>query len=262
MESTKITPWKMYEVCKAGFTRQPVPSSLTLQDGSTTTSEKETANALLQTFFPDDSTAQDSGKQRNIRAQITELGPPDSQIEQNFTEHEVDKVIRNLDDSKCPGPDGIDGITVNRLHKCLPKFLISIFNKCFALGCFPKEWKKARVIATPKSDKTKLQSVQGYRGISLLSIPEKCLEKLVIGRLNYFLETAGQIPSLQHGFTAGRSTADAIKTVSEFVGHSRKLGLKCCLLALDIAGTFDNAWHPGILVQLWKLKVPQTPTAW
>jgi hypothetical protein len=95
-----------------------------------------------------------------------------------------------------------------------------------------------------------------------LSIPGKCLEKLVFGGLNYFLETAGQIPSLQYGFTAGRSTADAIKIVSEFVGHSRKLGLKCCLLALDIAGAFDNAWHPGILARLWKLKVPQTPTAW
>jgi hypothetical protein len=58
----------MYKVCKAGFTRQPVPSSLTLQDGSTTTSEKETANSLLHKFFPDGWTAQDSGKQRNITA--------------------------------------------------------------------------------------------------------------------------------------------------------------------------------------------------
>jgi hypothetical protein len=65
-KSTKTTPWKMYEVCKAGFTRQLVPSSLTLQNGSTTTSEKETASALLHKFFPDDSTAQDSGKQRKL----------------------------------------------------------------------------------------------------------------------------------------------------------------------------------------------------
>jgi len=107
-----------------------------------------------KSFFPDDSTAQDSGKQRNIRAQLTELGPADSQIEPNFTEHEVGEVIRNLDERECPGPDGIDGIIVKRLHKCLLKFWISLFNKCFALGCFPKEWKKARVIAISKSDKT------------------------------------------------------------------------------------------------------------
>jgi hypothetical protein len=77
-ESTKITPWKMYKSCKAGFARQPVPSSLTLQDGSVTTSEKETANALLRKFFANDSTAQDSEQQRIIRAQISQLGPTDS----------------------------------------------------------------------------------------------------------------------------------------------------------------------------------------
>jgi hypothetical protein len=240
VESSKITPWKIYKACKTDFTRQPVPSSLTLQDGSTATSVKETTNALLHKFFPDDSTERDNEKHKKIRAQITDLMPLDSQPEPNFTEHEVDEVISKLDESKCPGPDGIDGNIVKRLRKYLPKFWMALFNKCYALGCFPTVCKNARVIAIPKADKTKLRSVEGYRGISLLSIPEKCLEKLVNERLNYFLETSGQI-SLQFGLTAGRSTAEDIKTVSEFVGHSRKRGLKCCLLVLDIAGAFDNA---------------------
>jgi len=138
----------------------------------------------------------------------------------------------------------------------LPTFWISLFNKCFLLGCFPKEWKKARVITISKSDKTKLHSVKGYHGISLLSIPGKCLEKLVIERPNYFLQSAGQLPPQQYGFTAGRSTADVIKAVSEFVRQRRKLGQKCCLLALDIADAFDIPYHPGILARLWILKCP------
>jgi hypothetical protein len=67
---------------------------------------------LLQKFFPDDSAAQDSEQQRNIRAQISKLGSPGSQAEPNLTKHEVDEVIRNLDDKKCPGPDGIDGAII------------------------------------------------------------------------------------------------------------------------------------------------------
>jgi hypothetical protein len=78
------------------------------------------------------------------------------------------------------------------------------------------------------------------------------LEKLVIGRLNHFLESAEQIPPQQYGFTA-----DAIKTVIEFARRSRKTGLKCGLLALDIEGAFDNVWHPGILARLWELKCPK-----
>jgi hypothetical protein len=189
-------------------------------------------------------------------AQISELGSPDSQLEPKIKRHNVDEAIRNLEDRKCPAPDGIDGVIVKRLHKCLPNFWTSLFNKCFILGCFPKGWKKARVIAIPKSDKTKLQAVQGYRGISLLSITGQCLENLVIERLQYIVETAGQIPPQQYGFTADRSTAGPIKTVSEFVCHSRKLGQKCCLLALDIAGAFDSAWHPRILARFRKLKCP------
>jgi hypothetical protein len=51
--------------------------------------------------------------------------------------------------------------------------------------------------------KIKLWLVQGYCSNSLLSIPGKCLEKLVIERLKYFLESKGQIPPQQYGFMAG-----------------------------------------------------------
>jgi len=84
----------------------------------------------------------------------------------------VDEVIRSIDD-KCPGPYGIDGVVIKRLHKSLPTFWISLFNKCFLLGCFPKDWKKARVIAIPKSDKTKLRSMYKETVVSLWKMPRK-----------------------------------------------------------------------------------------
>jgi hypothetical protein len=142
------------------------------------------------------------------------------------------------------------------MHKILPTFWTTLLNKCFLLGCFLTVWKRVSVIAIPKTDKSKLHMVEGYRGISLLSFPGKCLEKFMIGRLNNFLEATGQIPPQQYGFTTGRSTADAINVVMEFVRRGRKLGLKCCLVTLDIADAFDNAWHPGILATIWDLKCP------
>jgi len=129
-------------------------------------------------------------------------------------------------------------------------------NKCLLLGCFPKVWKTVRVIVIPKTDKSKLHTVQGYRDISLLPIPGKCLVTLVVWRLNFFLENTGQIPPQQYGFTAGRSTADATQKVIESVHRGRKLGTKCCLLALDIPGAFNNAWHPAVLARLWEQKCP------
>jgi hypothetical protein len=202
---------------KAGFARKPVPTSLSLPDGAVTTSADETANAFLHKFFPDDTATSDSTQHRNIRAQVAGTEPPDSQAVPNFLPHEVDEVIRKLLIKKCPRPDGIFGVIVKRINKIVPSFWTTLINKCLLLGCFPKVWKTARVIAIPKTDKSKLHTVQGYRGKSLLPIPGKCLETLVIGRVNFFLESTGQIPPQQYGFTAGRSTADAIQTVIEFV---------------------------------------------
>jgi retron-type reverse transcriptase len=168
----------------------------------------------------------------------------------------MDEVIGKLHDKKCPGPDGIDGPIVKRIHSILPSFWVTLMNKCLRLGCFPKAWKTARVIAIPKTDKSKHHTVHGYRGISLLPIIGKCLESLVVERLKSFLETAGLIPPQQFGFTAGRSTVDAIKKVIKSVTRGRTLGTKCCLVALDIAGAFDNTWHPALLVKLREQKCP------
>ena len=127
------SPWKMYKMCKAGFASQPAPSSLTLPNWSVSRSAKETANALLHKFFPDDPIAQDSLQQKNIRAQVSGSEPPASQAVPNFKNHEVHEVIKNLQEKKCPGPSGIDGIIVKRMHKILPTFWTTLLNKCFLL---------------------------------------------------------------------------------------------------------------------------------
>jgi hypothetical protein len=92
-KSTTYTPWKLHNTCKTGFARTPVPTSLTLLDGSVTTSEVETMSTLLHKSFPDDTT-QDSDHQRDIGAQMAKIGPPNSQPEPHFSKHEVDGVIK------------------------------------------------------------------------------------------------------------------------------------------------------------------------
>jgi hypothetical protein len=71
-------------------------SSLTLQDGTSTTSVKETAEALLHKFFPDDPSVGNQGSKNTAREETKVLGPSDSLPEPDFTEQEVDEAIRNL----------------------------------------------------------------------------------------------------------------------------------------------------------------------
>ena len=255
-ESSKTSPWKIYKMGKSGFARRAIPTTLNLTNGNATETEEQTAHALLEKFFPDDRPAQDNTLHRQIRTQIQEISELNTQLEPEFEDHEINEVINNLNDKKCPGLDGIDGPIVKTIHKTLPSFWKTIFNKCLSLGLFPRVWKKANVVAIPKTDKRKLQSTNGYRGISLLSIPRKCLERLIMIRLDYHLEANKLIPAQQYGFTRGKSTSDAIKATIDFVQESKRKNLKSCLIALDIAGAFDNAWHPGILTRLWRLDCP------
>ena len=255
-EHSRKSPWKIYKHCKTEFVKGPPPSTLTLIDGTPTMSEIDTAKALLDRFLPDDVPEQDSDDQHSIRESLRDCGAPDTPQEPEFETHEVEEVIAKLNEKKCPGLDGIDGAIIKNIQKNLPKFWMTVFNKCLSLGCFPKVWKEARVIAIPKSDRRKLLSVTGYRGISLLSIPGKCLEKLVMERLDFSLHEKTLIPPQQYGFIAGKSSTDAIKAVSDIVHQGRSKGLKSCLLALDICGAFDNAWHPSIKKRLRELNCP------
>jgi len=81
-------------MCKTDFARKRTPSSLTLPNGTTTTSTEETAKAPLQKFLPDDPIAQDTTQQRIIRTQGAGSETPASQVEPNFRSYEVDEVIK------------------------------------------------------------------------------------------------------------------------------------------------------------------------
>jgi hypothetical protein len=136
-ESSRKTPWKIYKACKTSFAKTQIPSSLTLQDGTATTSVKETAEALLHKFFPDDTSVGNQCSKDTTREETKVVGPSDSLPEPDFTEQEVDEAVRSLNVNKCPGSDGIDENIVKKLHKYLPRFWLDLCNRCYALGCFP-----------------------------------------------------------------------------------------------------------------------------
>ena len=99
---------------------------------------------------------------------------------------EVEEEITNLNLSKSVGPFSIP----TKLIKIL-KFLLSgprayLFNCSFLTGFVPDHFKLARVI--PIYKKGPKSTISNYRPISLLSVFNKILEKLMYKRLVAFLE--------------------------------------------------------------------------
>ena len=111
---------------------------------------------------------------------------------------EVEEEISNLNPSKSVGPFSIPTKLLKNLRFLLSGPLAYLFNCSFLTGVVPDQPKLARVI--PIYKKGSKSVVSNYRPISLLSVSNKILEKLMYKRLVIFLEKNQVIFQGQFGF--------------------------------------------------------------
>ena len=123
------------------------------------------------------------------------------------TPHEVIDEINNLDPSKSVGPFSVPIKLLKIIKHFLAGPLALLYNCSFATGVVPDKFKIARVVPIHKKGARVVTS--NYRPISLLSIFNKLLEKLVYKRLVTFLENNSVFFNGQFGFRSNRSTVHA-----------------------------------------------------
>ncbi len=70
-----------------------------------------------------------------------------------------------------------------------PLFFTQLYNVCLKEGCFPKKWKHSVIIPITKPGKEECNEVSKYRPISLINIGGKLLEKLMIDRILFHINT-------------------------------------------------------------------------
>ena len=62
------------------------------------------------------------------------------------TEHDIEKILLNLNPNKAHGHDSISICILQTCGKCIYKPYEIIHKSCFEKGCFPSEYKKANVV--------------------------------------------------------------------------------------------------------------------
>jgi len=105
--------------------------------------------------------------------------------------------IRKLKDNKSPGPDNIGPKLVKCIKYAIVDPLEYIFNISIHSGKVPTKMKTAKIIPVFKKGKNDLMS--NYRPMSLLSIFDKLLEKIVHTRLYSFLSSNNILYEYQFG---------------------------------------------------------------
>ncbi|GFU63032.1 probable RNA-directed DNA polymerase from transposon X-element [Trichonephila clavipes] len=161
---------------------------------------------------------------------------------------EIIQIIKKIKIKKCPGRDGI----TNKMIKKLPKLTIfkitNIVNNMLTLRYFPKSWKTAVVVPILKPGKNSALA-ESYRPISLLPVLSKLAEKIILARLNDYLEREKILIPEQHGFRPRLSTSHQLLRVVEFIKEGNNNDECTAAVFLDIQKAFDRVKVEGYLVR-------------
>ena len=149
----------------------------------------------------------------------------------DFTPAELRAAIGNLRQGKSPGHDNIHPEFVTHQSETTSSWLCSFLSSCFQRSKLPKTWRRAAVIALLKPGKS-AEDPKAYRPISLLCVPFKILERMILSRVEPVVDP--QLPREQAGFRRGRSTVDQVTLLTQDIEDSFQAREKAGVVLLDL----------------------------
>ena len=158
----------------------------------------------------------------------------------NVTEDEVLEIIKSLE-NKSTGPYSIPLKLLNIIPDLIIQPLCRLINKSFSSGIFPDLLKIVKVIPIHKGNSN--QEMNNYRPISLLSIFDKIIEKLMHNRLYKFLDEKNILYDKQYGFRKNNSTIFSLIEITEKIKETIDNNKFGCGIFIDLRKAFDTVNH-------------------
>ena len=176
-----------------------------------------------------------------------------------ITTEKVSEMLRNLKKGKSPGNDNLCPRLLRAAHEVLAGPLAHLFVLSTSSGRFPNIWKTAVVAPIPKK---RNPSLSEFRPISLLTIPSKILETMVLNSVKPHL--IAHYGNCQFGFRPKSSTLNAHLTIQDFV--TRQLDISSVkgvvMVAMDLSKAFDRLSHRSLIQSLSDASLPKKFILW
>jgi hypothetical protein len=174
-------------------------------------------------------------------------------------EQDVRNLLRRASPSKAPGSDCIPNKVYRSLADIIAHPLTVIFRNSVSKRMIPLGWKKGLIIPLPK---TKPPSLDKMRYITLLPLPLKILERLVLRSVWKHFEAA--YGPEQHGFRPRASTTTALIALTNAASFclNDPLSFGLAIVSFDLSRAFDTIDCSLALRKMKKAGFPNGFLAW
>ena len=183
---------------------------------------------------------------------------------QPVTASEVYSLIMSLKRNKSAGEDGVSPRLIrDNVHlfiEPLAYIYIYIYYASLMSGEVPLKLKIAKVIPIYKKGDESLAS--NYRTISLLSVFNKLLEKIVFNRLYTFCEKHHILYKHQFGFRRNHSTSLALIKIMDTCYKNFDAKMKGIGIYFDLQKAFDTVDHNILLKKLYSYGIRGVMHGW
>jgi len=165
--------------------------------------------------------------------------PPREQLPINIdvpSKEEIRQAIKLVKNGKAAGKDNIPGEALKADLETSTEILYHLFQKVWKTEQIPQDWKDGFIVKIPK--KGDLSDCKNYRGITLLSIPGKVFNRIILERLRAAIDS--NLRDEQAGFRKDRSCTDQIATLRIIVEQSIEWNSPLYVNFVDYEKAFDS----------------------
>lgn len=166
---------------------------------------------------------------------------------------EIRKAIKQMKSGKAAGPDSIPAEALKAHTEYTAEMLHPLFKKIWIQEEIPAEWKEGYLIKLPK--KGDLSNCSNYRGITLLSIPGKVFNRILLNRMKDIVGT--QLRDQQAGFRKERSCTDQIATLRVIIEQSLEWNSPLHVNFIDYEKAFDSVDRESLWCLLRHYGIPE-----